>query len=318
MIDYTKQLFGIVVIFITQTWSPLKVVITGDKSMEGMFKVNPGTKLLETHFGERAVIISNHQLYTDWVFLWWISFTAKVHGNIFIMLKDSLRKIPLFGWGMDNYRFLFLSRSWSQDEHVLTKGLTKINEDKDWPAWLILFPEGTTLSTNGVAKTTEFGKKQSLDIPKHVLLPRARGLRFSIEKLHESIEYVYDATIFYSGIPDGIYGEDYYTLRHMYVTENGHPEKLSMYWRRYKIADIPWQDEKEFEKWVYDRWYEKDALLNTMKETGKFTAPGKSIDPIEVPVRLDNTLAQVFKIYAVPATAALLCRIAYRAFRKFM
>lgn len=317
--DYTKQLFGIVVIFITQYWTPLKVTISGDKSMEGLFKINPNSKLLETHFGDRAVVISNHQLYSDWVFLWWISFTAKVHGNIFIMLKSSLRSIPLFGWGMKNYRFLFLSRSWAQDEKVLTEGLSKINEEKNWPAWLILFPEGTTLSRNGVAKTKEFAGKQVPEhkVPDNLLLPRSRGLRFSLEKLHESIEYVYDATIYYADIPEGIYGEDYFTLGQMYV-RGIHPVSLSMYWRRYKISDIPWQDEALFEKWIYDRWYEKDLLLKSIKEKGVFEGPEESILPIEAPVELNNTISEVFKIFIVPVTTGLIVRLAYRAVSKFL
>lgn len=321
MMDYTKQLFGIVMIFITQNWSPINVSITGDLSVQNLFHKDRATNLLETKFSERAVIISNHQLYSDWVFLWWIAYATRVHGNIFIMLKKSLRKLPLAGWGMKNYRFLFLSRSWAEDEKVLTEGLARINNDSNWPAWLILFPEGTTLSQNGVNKTTAFAAKRTppWSLPKHVLLPRTTGLRFSLEKLHESVDYVYDATIYYEGIPEGEYGEVYYSLKQMYI--NGvHPPGLKMYWRRYKIADIPWQDQALFEKWIFDLWYEKDLLLATVKETGSFVKPGnedETIPTVEVPVRLNNTVVEVFKIFAVPVTTALLVRLGYRAFTIF-
>lgn len=298
--------------------------------MAGMFKVNPTSGLLETYFGERAVVISNHQLYSDWVYLWWLSFTAKVHGNIFIMLKSSLRNIPLLGWGMKNYRFLFLSRSWAKDEKVLKEGLHRINKESDWPAWLILFPEGTTFSHNGVTKTKQFAAKQESEtkkavvVPEYLLLPRSRGLRFSLEQMHDSIEYVYDATIHYSGIPEGVYGEDHYTLGQMYV-HGVTPDVMSMYWRRYKIADIPWQDEELFEKWVYDLWYEKDALLKSMHENGVFVPAvekdgehSHSIPTVEVPVELNNTIPEVFQIFAVPVTTALLLRLGYRAIFKFL
>lgn len=321
MMDYTKQLFGIVMIYITQQWSPLKVTITGDRSVQGLFKKNNANGHLETLFGDRTVLISNHQLYSDWVFLWWIAYTAKVHGNIFIMLKNSLRKLPLLGWGMQNYRFLFLSRSWAQDEKVLTEGLSRINKDSNWPAWLILFPEGTTISKNGVNKSTQYAAKQNPPLlnPQNVLLPRSRGLRFSLEKLHETVEYIHDATIYYEGVPENEYGEVHFSLTQMYV-HGVFPQGIQMYWRRYKIADIPWQDEALFEKWIYDRWYEKDLLLKRVKETGSFLLPGEEDEPFtpfEVPVELDQTLPDLFKIIVVPATTALLARLAYRALTIF-
>ncbi|KAF5121642.1 hypothetical protein DV113_000918 [Geotrichum candidum] len=317
--EYTKQLFGIVVIFITQYWTPLKVSITGNSSVAGLFSINAKTGLLETHFDGRAIVISNHQLYSDWIFLWWVAFTARYHGNIFIMLKDSLKHIPIFGWGMRNYRFLFLSRSWVKDEKTLTEGLSRINRDSDWPAWLILFPEGTTISRNGVAKSRAFAEKQTpaLRSPSHLLLPRSRGLRFSIEQLHETVEYIYDSTIYYSDIPEGVFGEDHFTLRRMYL-QGVYPSSIAMYWRRYRIADIPWQDEAKFEKWIYDRWYEKDALLQHYHKTGQFTDPeneagNDDIPTLEAPVRLSNTVGDVFKIFVVPITTGLLVRLGYNA-----
>lgn len=316
--EYTKQLFGIVVIFITQYWTPLKVKITGNSTVAGLFGINPKTGLLETRFEDRAIVISNHQLYSDWIFLWWVSFTARYHGNVFIMLKDSLKHIPFFGWGMQNYRFLFLSRSWAKDEKTLTEGLGRINSDHEWPAWLILFPEGTTLSRNGVNKSHAFAEKQTPVIrsPKNLLLPRSRGLRFSIEQLHNTVEYIYDVTIHYSDIPDGVYGEDHFTLRRMYL-QSVYPSSIGMYWRRFRIADIPWQDESKFEKWIYDRWYEKDKLLQRYHETGHFTDPDEAgnddIPTIEAPVRLTNTLADVFKIFVVPITTGLVVRLGYKA-----
>lgn len=269
--DWTKQLFGILITFTTQFLSPLKVHMTGNKTVEGLFHKNPVTGHLETDIGERAIVISNHQLYTDWVYLWWFAFTAKAHGSIYIMLKKSLRKLPLWGWGMMNYRFFFLSRSWAEDEKVLTDGLSKINKEKQYPAWLVLFPEGTTISANGVRKTTEYSLKHDppLPVPKHVLIPRARGLRFSLEKLHESIEYLYDATIYYEGVPDGAFGEEYYSIYRMYFDGN-YPKSVHMYWRKYRVADIPWQDESKFEQWLQARWAEKDKLLESMRITGKF------------------------------------------------
>jgi len=43
-----------------------------------------------------------------------------------------------------------------------------------------------------------------------------------------------------------------------------------MYWRRFKVDDIPIDDIKVFEAWLRVRWDEKDRLLEQFMQTGKF------------------------------------------------
>lgn len=340
--NWTKELFGILLIFNTQILSPLNIHISHNQSMEGSFTKSPVTShLVSTALAERAIIISNHTLYTDWIYFWWVAYTAKTHGNIFIMLKKSLRKIPIWGWGMQNYKFIFLSRSWKEDEKTLNKSLSEINSETQYPAWLLMFPEGTTLSTNGVRKTTEFAKKSNppLKVPKWLMIPRSTGLRYSLEKLHESVEYLYDVTIYYDGIPDGQYGEDYYSLLSM-TLKNRYSKNVHMYWRRFRVDDIPWNDPGSFEKWIRARWEEKDLLLDSFHKTGSFKPVPRSrldlspseikkrletsteedpnyVSPeIKVPIELDSLL-QVFNIFVVPITAGLIANLAYKAVTAF-
>jgi len=35
----------------------------------------------------------------------WVSYTSDMHGAIYIILKDSLKWIPIIGWGMQFYGF---------------------------------------------------------------------------------------------------------------------------------------------------------------------------------------------------------------------
>ena len=44
-----------------------------------------------------------------------------------------------------------------------------------------------------------------------------------------------------------------------------------MHWRRFATKDIP-THEKEFERWLYDRFAEKDEMLIKFYETGSFDA----------------------------------------------
>jgi hypothetical protein len=51
---------------------------------------------VETRFAES---------YSDWLYLWWVSYTSNMHGAIYIILKDSLKWVPIIGWGMQFYGF---------------------------------------------------------------------------------------------------------------------------------------------------------------------------------------------------------------------
>ena len=43
-----------------------------------------------------------------------------------------------------------------------------------------------------------------------------------------------------------------------------------MHWRRFRVAEIPIDDEKQFEVWIRNRWREKDYLLEYFTRTGRF------------------------------------------------
>lgn len=336
--DWTKQLFGILLTFNAQFSTPLRVHTTGNKTVQGVFRKNNRNGHLESAIEPRTIVISNHQLYTDWVYLWWIAFTANSHGSIYIMLKKSLEKIPLWGWGMKNYRFLFLSRSWAADEKTLTESLSRINQEIQYPAWLVLFPEGTTISQNGVNKTRQYSQKFNppLPIPKNVLIPRARGLRYSLQHLHETVEYLYDATIYYDGLPEGEFGEEFFSLKRMFFY-NEYPKDIHFYWRRYRVVDIPWKDEAAFEAWLQARWAEKDRLIDSIRTTGQFQpldaeepkhvteitdkasgkvykieeGPSETEPEIITPVELDS-ITSMFQIFIVPVTTALIARLGFK------
>jgi hypothetical protein len=69
-IAFTKQSFGLLTTTPTQCWAPTVMRISGDKSMRGqLLKTTDGNLLC--HFPDRLVLIVNHQIYTDWLHLWW-------------------------------------------------------------------------------------------------------------------------------------------------------------------------------------------------------------------------------------------------------
>jgi 1-acyl-sn-glycerol-3-phosphate acyltransferase len=123
-----------------------------------------------------------------------------MHGRIYIILKESLKNVPIFGWGAQFYNFIFLSRKWETDKSRFQRHLSQLSDPKD-PMWLLIFPEGTNLSETTRAKSKAWAEKQGISDMKHQLLPRKTGLQFCLQRLKESTNWLYDCTIAYEGVP---------------------------------------------------------------------------------------------------------------------
>ncbi|KAK1078920.1 hypothetical protein LTR33_006826 [Friedmanniomyces endolithicus] len=240
---WTKESFAVLMTTITQWWSPTIVRVSGDESMKGqLYQMDDGT--LKCNFPHRLVLMANHQLYTDWLYLWWIAYTNKMHGRIYIILKESLKQLPIFGWGAQFYNFIFLSRKWETDKWRFKQAFNHLRNPED-PMWLLIFPEGTNLSEVTRAKSASWAKKSGTTDMKNQLLPRSTGLQFCLQELKQSTNWLYDCTIAYEGVPKGMYGQDIYTLKSSFF-EGRPPKSVNMFWRRFKIADIPLDNDADY------------------------------------------------------------------------
>jgi lysocardiolipin and lysophospholipid acyltransferase len=74
---------------------------------------------------------------------------------------------------------------------------------------------------------------------------------------------------------DNEYGQDYFTLKRIYVEEQG-PKSIHMHWRRFAVKDIPTADPKAFDTWLLERYREKDVLLDFLKLHGRFPTVDES------------------------------------------
>lgn len=266
---YTKECFAILVTCLTQWWAPTVVRVSGDSSMVGqLIKTKDGS--LKCNFSERLVLMANHQLYTDWLYLWWIAYTNGLHGFVYIILKESLKNVPIIGWSAQMYNFIFLARNWEEDQQRFKKALSKLSNPKD-PMWLIIFPEGTNLSASTRERSKKWAEKNGLEDMKHQLLPRSTGLKFCLNELKDSTEWLYDCTIAYEGVPPGQFGQDIFTLRSSFF-EGRPPKSVNMHWRRYHISTIPIHNTKAFEVWLRNRWREKDYMLEYFQRHTRFPA----------------------------------------------
>ncbi|CAH6723423.1 2-acyl-1-lysophosphatidylinositol acyltransferase [[Candida] jaroonii] len=273
-IGLTKTYFVQMMAFFHANASPNKISITYDskKLPEGNeFTVN-GFNDLQGILSPNSIIISNHQIYTDWLYVWFLLYTSKLSSTIHIILKD-LSKVPILGYGMRNYNFLFLSRKWEQDKVILTNQLLAIdanargsgpangivhtqstnitngvgdvkvwpnqNISKDlYPYTIVLYPEGTVPSLRTTKKSKEYCEQVGKPILNHVLLPRVRGLYLSLLNLRNSVSVVYDITTGYSGLKEKEFGEDIYTLKNVFLRGKG-PKQVNYHIRAFNISEIP-------------------------------------------------------------------------------
>ncbi len=150
------------------------------------------------------------QLYTDWLYLWWSAYTARMHGHLFIILKESLKWAPMLGQGMLFYGFIFVSRNWKIDKQRFGYRLRKLSTRHSGPmsgssgldpAWLLIFPEGTNLSRTTRGDSKKWADKNGMQDLRHQVLPRSTGLLFCLQELRNTVDWVYDCTMAYEGIP---------------------------------------------------------------------------------------------------------------------
>ncbi|KAK0720301.1 acyltransferase-domain-containing protein [Lasiosphaeris hirsuta] len=275
---WSKQCFGLLITTMTHWWGPTTIRISGDSSVADQIRKTRDGRV-EFTFPERMVMIANHQIYTDWLYLWWVGYanSPRMHGYVYIILKESLKYVPVIGPGMMLYGFIFMSRKMSVDRDRMAYRLGKLRTQHVTPGgtkyynpmWLLLFPEGTNASQNGKDKSTAWAEKIGVKDTEHLLLPRSTGTYFCLTELKGTVDYVYDCTVAYEGIPRGKFGEDMFTLSGTYF--RGQPPKsVNFYWRRFRVADIPLDTAEEFDAWLRERWYEKDALLEQYVSTGRF------------------------------------------------
>ncbi|PYH94949.1 acyltransferase [Aspergillus ellipticus CBS 707.79] len=300
---YTKQSFGLVITALTQWGCPTFVRVSGDKSIRGQVHIAEDGRL-KTQFPERLVLIANHQVYTDWIYLWWVAYTNVMHGRIFIILKESLKYIPIIGQGMTFYGFIFMARKWLSDkprlQHRLEKLKTRHTRSQSGshqydPMWLLIFPEGTNLSVNTRRRSKEYGAKQGISSLKHELIPRSTGLFFCLQQLQDTVEWVYDCTVAYEGPPKGSLPDKYFTLRSTYL-QGRPPTSVNMHWRRFAVSEIPLEDQDEFDSWLRGRWTEKDQLLDEYYEAGRF--PSELAGSIDVGLGSEERRAAAAAGYA--------------------
>lgn len=67
-------------------------------------------------------------MYCDWSYLWNLFYFANLHTSLIIILKASLKWVPIVGPAMQIFRFIFMHRNWAADQKNLGLQLKKLAE----------------------------------------------------------------------------------------------------------------------------------------------------------------------------------------------
>jgi 1-acyl-sn-glycerol-3-phosphate acyltransferase len=150
IIRFTEKSFGSLTIFLSYfLLDKTEIILTGQYTS------------LETI--EKTIIFSNHQIYPDWFYLWLLARKFDREGDLKVMLIKLLKYIPIFGWGMMNFDFIFMNRHLKEDYKTILDSMKKQKEFcTGFPLWLIVFPEGTLNTPDNRATSLQFAKKNGI------------------------------------------------------------------------------------------------------------------------------------------------------------
>ncbi|KAD4888769.1 hypothetical protein R6Q59_034336 [Mikania micrantha] len=263
---------------------------------------------------ERVLVIANHRTEVDWMYLWDLALRKGCLGCIKYVLKSSLMKLPIFGWGFHIFEFISVERKWEVDETIMRKMLSTFTNPSD-PLWLAVFPEGTDFTEQKCIKSQQYAAENGLPILNNVLLPKTRGFHACVEILRDSLDAVYDLTIAYKNrcptFMDNVYGVE--------------PSEVHVHVRRISLEEIP-VSENECNTWLLERFHQKDQLLSDFIARGHFPDEGTEGDLSTIKCLINCTVVLAitaifaylavfssvwFKVYIILSCAYLACATAY-------
>ncbi|KAA1468636.1 acyltransferase-domain-containing protein [Dentipellis sp. KUC8613] len=322
-IRYSKGAFGTLLVLMCQWLAPTRLVVTFETEGPGAFteeevaKVavrNKSGRVVGLNLPQKLVLIANHQVYVDWWYAWCLTYFMGTHRDVFIVLKKSLKWVPVLGWGMQFFDFIFLARSWAADRLYLVKRLSVLGshaEKHDEPLTFLLYPEGTLVSNDTRPISKKYADKLGIPDMLHTLLPRSTGLLYSLRALGPRIPnlQLLDITVAYPGIPPMGFGQSWYTLRSVFL-DRVPPPAVHMHIRRFDVAkdvpigdvskskpdaipnstglesEVPENERETFDLWLRERWQEKDQFMARFHTTGTLASEKEAAKTIVIPLQI--------------------------------
>ncbi|KAJ3045795.1 hypothetical protein HK097_001123 [Rhizophlyctis rosea] len=212
---------------------------------------------------ENAICFSNHVGWTDFYLLHSLATRKKMQSSCKYFCKDSLKWLPGFGWGMWLMGMIFLKRDWTSDKNKI-EDIFRALKTTRIPVWIVSYLEGTRITKQKLAESQAFAKERGLPVLKNVLIPRTKGFIATVNSFRNTqVRAIYDFTIAYYDNDRGFQTPP--SIVRVHETTVNNDFKYHVHVRRYLIEDLP-SDDEELHKWVMERYIEKDAFLEELKE----------------------------------------------------
>lgn len=208
-----------------------------------------------------ALIICNHRCRVDWMYAGWC-YTSITRNSpqLRIILKESLRSVPIVGWAMQILLYIFLDRKRDVDLQHIEKSLAYLLNTGVRPC-VFLFPEGTDLSPSNVIKNCDYAKEKNLPEWQYVLLPKPSGLRSCLLSLQGYDAPVHDITIAYKDFRSGQRPTENTIMKGEF------PKEIHLCIKRMMPDSIP-TDRAMLERWLRGSFARKEKLLRSFYGNG--------------------------------------------------
>ncbi|CAI5535745.1 unnamed protein product [Closterium sp. Naga37s-1] len=244
---YLMGSFWAMLIWLIEWWGRVEVRLYGDPKDHAYFGK------------ESALCVSNHRSDVDWAIGWVFSQRCGCLGGTRALIKEEAKWMPVIGWSMWFSEYLFIARNYATDQRRILDGYARL---RSFPRffWVALFMEGTRFTPEKLKAAQEYAKEAGLPIPRHVLVPRTKGLVMSVEQMRGHAGAIYDFTVNYP------VGTNPPTFANIFKRK---ASQIDVYYERVPMDQIP-EDAEGISKWCQESFVKKDKNLDYYVEHNGF------------------------------------------------
>jgi lysophosphatidic acid acyltransferase/lysophosphatidylinositol acyltransferase len=182
-------------------------------------------------------------------------------------VKESVKYLPIFGWGMKIMGMVMLKRNWAQDRAKFHE-LFSLFTNGQLPVYLVSYPEGSRVTRAKLQKSQDYAREHKLPLLDNLLLPRSKGFIATMLGLRGSdVNALYDVTAVYYHRSRGLYRT--WTFSEMFTG------RLYGYHVHIHVDRIPFdmmpKGEDELKAWIFTRFKLKDGLVSTIGDVFRET-----------------------------------------------
>lgn len=231
--------------------------------LQNLFEVQSGIKFTISGLEniprkENAYVIANHACFADFAIVHAVAIRKGMLSFCKYFVKDSVKYIPIFGWGMKIMGMVMLKRDWNKDRAKFAS-LFELFSGGKLPVYLVSYPEGSRITPSKLKRSHDYAEKNNLPRLKHLLLPRSKGFIATMLGLQTSdVHYLYDVTCTYYHEKKGLgstwgFGEMFTSSLDGY--------HVHIHVDRIPFSTLP-KGEEELKSWIFNRFQQKDRIVD--------------------------------------------------------